>query len=433
LPASAGSSAGTGQDWTRWWSSFGDPALPPLIERALQASPTLAQAEARLRQARAQRDATAAALGPSVSLGASARTSRSEAQATSQAYELGPDASWEPDLWGGSRAGVAAADSNVRASVAGLASVRLALAAEVSLQVLQARGLQARLAIARRNLNSQQQTLNIARWRREAGLVTELDVQQAQASVSQTAAQIPSLVASLRQTEHALAVLTGQPVGSVRLVEGSLPHAPAALSFVMPAEVLRQRPDVVAAEAQLQAAAARVAQAQAQRLPSLTLGGSIGLSALRLSALGAGAGLASLAASARLPLFDGGRLQALVRVQDAAFHEARAAYQATVLGAIQDVEDNLMAIGQTHQQLEHLRTAAAASQAAARLAEQRYASGLIDFSAVLVAQRTQLSADDALATASTSLNTLHVRLFKALGGGWLPGEGPAVQRSEAAP
>lgn len=420
----AGASAAAPVEWARWWSAFADPELPRLIEQALQASPTLAQAEARLRQARAQRDAAQAATGPVLSAGGSSRASQAEGRPLSRSIELGLDASWEPDLWGGARQGVAAAEASARASAASLAATRLALAAEVALQVLQARGLQARLAIAQRNLENQQQTLRIVQWRREAGLVTDLDLRQAESSAAQTEAQIPALRTALRQAEHTLATLGGAPAGGLRLSAAPIPAAPAMLSVAMPAEVLRQRPDVVAAEAGIEAAAARVAQAQAQQRPNLNLGGSIGLSALSVSGLGTGAGLATLAASVTLPLFDGGRLAALERVQRAAWDEAREAYRATLLAALQDVEDNLVAIGETRRQIDRLQVAAQASAAAARLAKQRYASGLIDFSAVLLAQRTQLGSEDTLALAQATLNNLHVRLFKALGGGWLPGDGP---------
>ena len=419
--------------WRTWWASFGDAQMTFLIEQALQASPSLAQAESRLRQARARQDVSVAAIGAPVTATGSGRASRQEGLAATHSVSIGLDASWEPDLWGAVRADIRAASASVRGSQASLAGARLAIAGEVALQALQARGLQERLAIARLNLANQQQTVRIVGWRREAGLATDLDVQQALASAAQTEAQIPVLQTALRQAEHALATLTGQPAGSVWLTEGPQPRPPASLSLALPADVLRQRPDVAAAQAGVEAAAARVVQARASRLPSLALGGSIGLSALRGSSLGPGAGVASLAASVSLPIFDSGRREAQVRVQDAALDEARGAYRAAVLAALQDVEDNLVALARTQQQLGHLEAAATAAQAAARLAEQRYASGLVDFPTVLGAQRTQLAAEDARASGRTSFNTLHVRLFKALGGGWLPDEAPPPREPDETP
>jgi NodT family efflux transporter outer membrane factor (OMF) lipoprotein len=423
--------ASTPTPLTRWWDRFGDPILSTQVERALRASTDIETAAARLRQARAQRDLSAAALAPTVSAGASAQASRSEGRPATEQYRIGVDASWEPDLWGGTSATVEAAEAAAQASAATLAATRLAVAAEAALNVLQWHGLLARLAIAQANLASQEQTLQIVQWRAQAGLVTQLDVEQARTAVEQTRAQIPALQTGVGQTLNALAVLAARAPGSLQRelasAEGAVqPEAPADLALAMPAEVLRQRPDVRAAERQLAAAAARVEAADTARLPSLNLGGSIGISALSLGALGPGAGVASLAASVNLPLLDGGRIRAQVRVQEAAQAEAAASYRATVLGALQDVEDTLVALRGTREQLASQRQAAAAARTAATLAEQRYRSGLVDFQNVLQTQRARLSADDGVATTLTSLNTLHVRLYKALGGGWTANDDPEL-------
>ncbi len=433
----AAGTAGSGPDATRlsaWWERFADPAMGPLIQQALAGSTDIAGATARLRQARAQRDISASAGWPSVGSSASSQVSVAEGRSSARHAALGLDASWEPDLWGGTAAAAAASDFNLRASTATLAQTRLAIAAETALQLLQWRGTQARLQIARENLASQQRTLQIAQWRLEAGLVSNLDVEQARAAVAQTEAQIPALRQTAEQTLHTLAVLTGQPPGRLTIADGPVPSAPPGLSLALPAEVLRQRPDVQAAEARVRAAAQGVRQSQADRLPSLKLGGSIGLSALSLAALGSGAGVASLAASISLPVFDAGRGAALVEAQRGAFDEATAAYRAAVLAALQDVEDTLVALQATQDQIGSQQRALAAARAAAALSEQRYAGGLIDFTTVLQNQRTRLSADDALAVSRTSLNTLHVRLYKALGGGWLPEEpGAASNHVEPRP
>jgi NodT family efflux transporter outer membrane factor (OMF) lipoprotein len=296
----------------------------------------------------------------------------------------------------------------------------------VALTLLQLRGTQAREAIAQRNLASQEQTLQIVVWRHEAGLVTQLDVDQARTAVAQTRAQIPALQGSATQAMNALAVLTGRAPGALHAElhahgdSTSGPAAPPDLALALPAEVLRQRPDVQAAEQLLAAADARVEQADAGRLPSLSLGGSIGLSALTVSGLGSGAGVASLLASVSLPVLDGGRLRAQVGQQAAARDEAALAYRATVLAALQEVEDSLVALAATREQATALQAALASATSAATLAEQRYRSGLVDFQNVLLSQRTRLSAEDSLAANATSLATTHVRLYKALGGGWTP-------------
>lgn len=417
-----------------WWARFGDPALGPLIAQALQDQTDIAAAAARLRQARAARDLAAAQQRPSLGGSASAQASGSEGRATTETYRAALDASWEADLWGAGAAGVQAAEATLQARGLTLAHTRISIAAEVALNLLQLRGAQAREAIAQDNLASQQQTLQIVLWRFEAGLVTQLDVEQARTAVAQTEAQIPALRSSAAQAMNALAVLTGRAPGALhaQLQAGSDaasgPAAPPDLAVAIPAEVLRQRPDVQAAERTLAAAEARVQQADAGRLPSLSLGGSIGLSALSLGGLGSGAGVASLLASVSLPVLDGGRLRAQVGQQAAARDEAAATYRATVLAALQEVEDTLVALAAAREQAVALQSALASASSAAALAEQRYRSGLVDFQNVLLSQRTRLSAQDSLAANTTTLATTHVRLYKALGGGWTPDMPPEPAR-----
>ena len=236
---------------------------------------------------------------------------------------------------------------------------------------------------------------------------------------------MPALESSLAQTRHALAVLAGQPPAALdaALADAApVPQAPADLVLAIPAQTLRQRADVRAAEARIGAALARVSQADAARYPSLRISGNLGLSAATLGALTGGASVANaLLASISVPLFDGGAARAQVRVQEAALEQARIGYEATVLTALQDVEDALVALQGDRERLAHLQAAAGAAANADLLARQRYQSGLIDFPTVLDTQRTLLSAQDGVASAQASLATDHVRLYKALGGGWVPG------------
>jgi NodT family efflux transporter outer membrane factor (OMF) lipoprotein len=404
-----------------WWGRFGDPALAPLIEQALLSQTDIATAQARLRQARAQRSLAAGGLAPRLGAGGSARAGLSEGRDSTESYGASLDASWEVDLWGAGAAGVRAADATLRASELTLAHTRVLIAAEVATTLLELRGTQAREAIARRVLASQQQTLQIAQWRLDAGLVTSLDVAQARTGVEQTRASLPGLTGSALQSMNALAVLTGRAPGALQAglsTPVALPAAPADLAVSIPAEVLRQRPDVQAAERRWAAAAERVGEADAARLPSLSLGGSVGLSALSLGALGSGAGVASLLASVSVPVLDGSRTRAQVRLQEAARDEAGAAWRATVLAALQEVEDALVSLRSARERLVAEQAAVEAARTAATLAEQRWRSGLVDFANVLQTQRTQLSAEDGLASTNTTLATAHVRLIKALGGGW---------------
>ena len=252
---------------------------------------------------------------------------------------------------------------------------------------------------------------------------TSLDVEQARAAAEQTSAQIPVLDGTLAQTASSIAVLTGRAPGALPELTaagtGDAPVAPDAIALAIPADTLRQRPDIRRAEAQVRAAAARTTQADAQRFPSFTLSGNIGLSALTLGALGASSsGVAALLAGVSMPIFNGGALKARVEAQDAALQAAGAAYQGSVLTALKDVEDSLVALRGALQRRDTLQRAVEAAGNASLIARVRYQGGVIDFQTVLDTQRTQLSTQDSLAAARTDVATAQVRLVKALGGGW---------------
>ncbi|WP_310567966.1 efflux transporter outer membrane subunit [Hydrogenophaga sp.] len=434
VPAQWSAASGSAQPTAlaQWWQRFDDPQLTALVAQALQANTSVKSAQAALRQARAQRDAQAAANGPSISASASAQRSQNGNADGSNRFQTGFDARWEPDLFGGNRATLDAAEAGARAAQTGLADVQVSLAAEVAVAYIELRGLQARLDIASRNLATQQETLQITRWRAQAGLASSLDLEQAIAATEQTRAQIPALQTSVAQSLNALAVLTGQVPGALQATlgrTGAIPAAPADLALAFPAETLRQRPDVRSAEHQVSAALARVSAADAARYPSFQLSGSLGLSALTLGTLTDGASvLRSVLASVSVPLFDGGALRAQVQAQQAALDQARAAHEAAVLGALQDVEDALAALRGDREKLVRQQAAADAATNAELLARQRYQSGLIDFRTVLDTQRSRLSTQDSVASTQATLSADHVRLYKALGGGWTPADTTAATR-----
>lgn len=404
-----------------WWQRFGDPALTGLIERALAANTSIASAQAALRQSRALAQVQQARLGPDVGVSGSAQRSRTAAQGSGNSFRAGFDASWEPDVFGGQRAARDAAAQDAEVSAASLGDVQVSVAAEVAQTYITLRSTEQRLAIARENLASQEETLRITQWRVQAGLATSLQSEQARAAVEQTRAQIPALQTSLALARHQLALLTGRTVAEFTLAEGgALPQPADDLALAFPADTLRQRPDVRAAEARVAAAAQRVLQADAARYPSFGLSGSLGLSALTLSGLGSGAVVSSLLTSVSMPVFDGGALRVQGEAQRAAFDQAREAHRSTVLVALKDVEDALVTLQGDRERLARLREAADAANNAALLARQRYASGLVDFQTVLETQRTQLSAQDNVAASQADVASDHVRLYKALGGGWTP-------------
>jgi NodT family efflux transporter outer membrane factor (OMF) lipoprotein len=440
VPAAWTASASTGAtpaapagSLAAWWSRFGDDTLTALISQALVANTDVASAQAALRQSRALADVSAARLGPSVDASGSAQRTRSQSLGTTNTFRTGFDASWEPDVFGGNRAARNAAELSAQQSAASLGDVQVSIAAEVAITYLTLRSTEARLAIAQTNLASQQETLQIAQWRVQAGLATSLESEQARAAVEQTRAQVPTLQKSLAQTRHQLALLTGRTVEQLGVPAGGpLPAAPADLALSFPAQTLRQRADVRAAELRVSAAAQDLVQADAARYPSFNLSGSLGLSALTLGGLtGGGAAVGSLLASVSVPIFDGGAAKAQVRAQQAVLDQAREAHRGAVLTALKDTEDALVALARDRERLASLRNAAEAAANAALLATQRYASGLVDFQTVLETQRSQLSAQDNVASASADVVADHVRLYKALGGGWQPDAAVAAHDTPA--
>ena len=406
----------------RWWERFDDPQLTALVAQALEANASLRSARAALAQARALRDVQAAGLMPSLDASASAQRARPAGGDTANRFQAGLDAGWELDVFGGRRAAVQAAEADTRAAQESLAATQVSLAAEVALTYIDMRGLQSRLAIAHSNLAAQAETLQLAGWRVQAGLASSVDLEQARAATGQTASQIPALESSIEQAQHALAALTGRAPQALRspLAEARpVPQPAATLALSIPAETLRQRPDVRRAEQQVAAALARVSQADAARYPGFRLGGTLGLSALTLGGLNSGAAVFdSLLAGVSVPLFDGGAARAQVRAQEAALEQARAGYESVVLAALQEVEDALVALGKDRERAARLREAAEAAANAALLAQQRYASGLIDFQVVLDTQRTLLATQESVAITGANVGADHVRLYKALGGGW---------------
>lgn len=401
-----------------WWQDFQDPVLNQLVTQALQANTRIRAAQATLQQARAERDISQAGASPSLSLGASARLSETAAS-TQRNFSTSLDARWEADLFGRQQQAIAAAQADAQAASIDLRDVQVSIAAEVVLAYIQLRAAQSQETIARQNLSSQEQTLQLTQWRAQAGLASALEVDQALSSVAQTAAQLPLLRASHQRASNSLAVLTGQRPGdlsSLLFEPRPVPIAQLALADALPAQVLRQRPDVRSAEWRIQAALARLGQVQAARYPSFNLSGSLSLNALNLLDLLSGSLARSVLGAWSLPIYDGGASEGRVRAQAASLERARADYQATVLRALQEVDDALTASQQNQLRLTHLNNAALAAQRAATLAQQRYASGLIDFQTVLQTQRSVYNAQDSAATAQATLSADRVRLIKALGG-----------------
>ena len=422
--ASGDAAAQPAGDLSRWWETLGDRTLTELVEQALVANPDLRIAQSRLRQARAQRGLARIDFLPSIDGAVTAGTSKTTGSDTRESYTAGLDASWEIDVFGATRQAVSAAQADVEAREASLHDTQVSLAAEVALGYVDLRSYQARLSISRSSLARQEETLDLTRWRAQAGLTSDLDVQQARANLEQTRAQIPSLETALAQTEHALATLVGQPPSAMHEVlasEGSIPSVPDTVAVGIPADTLRQRPDVRAAERRLVAAIARLGEAKAARFPTFRLSGALGTSGPSIGdMLGAETVARSLLGSLTAPLFYRGRIRRQIEIQSEAQEQALVGYESTVLAALEEVENAIVSLANARRRRVSLEAAAEASRVAAELARQRYTTGLTSYQTVLDTERTVLSAEDGLESSKADGASALVRLYKALGGGWTP-------------
>ncbi len=428
----------TAPDLGRWWHNLGDPLLSDIVRQALDANLDLRNAQARLREARARRAVALAGFFPAVDASGSRSRSQSSRETgsgmTRELYSGSLDASWKLDVFGGTRRGFEAAEADFESSLAELHAAQVTVAAEAALSYVEMRALQERLRIARDNLASQTETLQLTQWRAQAGLVDSQDVAQARSNREQTRSQIPLLETSLAETQHSLEILLGKQPGSLRArldVEAGLPAVPERIAAGIPADTLRQRPDIRAAERALAAETARVGVAEAARYPSFNISGSIGLEALTFRALGGGdAGTSSLLAGITVPIFEAGRLKNQVEIQDAVREQALVAYEKAVLTALQEVENALVSLTRSRERAQALGDATDAARSAADMARLRYGSGLIDFQSVLDTERSVRTIEDSLASARADGVLALIRLYKAMGGGWSPQTGTAPTRKD---
>lgn len=411
---------------TRWLQWMDDPRLEQLMAEALAGAPDLRTARARLQESRARADLALSVPGPSLDASTSAARSRTSRAAgvggTGNVFDAGFDASWEIDLFDRQHFGIEAAQADLRASEADLDDARVTLLAEVARLYSAIAVLQVRVEVAQRALDSQAGIARTADWRASAGTGSRLDALQAKAVADQTRAQIHALINTQAQTRQALAVLAGKTPEALdaRLADAlPVPRVPDRLAIGIPADTLRQRADVRAAEAQLLAGFARSEEARAAMMPTLILSGTLGLQALSLGALTGGqAGVASLGAAFAGPIYDSGSRLAQWHIQNAIQQQAAVAYEQTVLNALSDVEAALVALRSAQARADALTASVDAAREAARLAGISHDAGLVDFDTVLNAQRTLQTVEDSLAVAQGDALAALIRLYKGLGGGW---------------
>ncbi|MBI1686439.1 efflux transporter outer membrane subunit [Caulobacter hibisci] len=412
-----------------WWKAFGDPTLDALVTQALSTNLDLEIAVARVDEARALfKDARLDAAPRVTATGTYAAADQQQPTSNGQrvygdTYQAGFDAAWELDLFGRVRRGVQAASAEAGAAQADLRDAQVTVAAEVARNYLELRGAQARLAVARRNLETQRETLRLTRVRFEAGAGGAIDVASAEARLKATESVIPELVTAETRANYRLAVLTGQRPGTLNAQLKPRAQDPAPLVTALPigdaSQFLRRRPDVQAAERRLAAQTAKVGVATADLFPRVRVSGFVGFLTGSASGFGNSASQAwSVAPSVSWPALDLGGAHARLKAAEARNDAALAAYDKAVLTAIEDLETALVSYRQRQARLASLTDQAAASRRAAELARIQYKEGGIDFLVLLDAERTLLGAEDALTVAETGVNTDVVAIYKALGGGW---------------
>lgn len=416
----------------QWWHGLEDERLSGLIERALSANLELAAARERMRESRALLRAAGAALGPNVAAHARyERQRRSEigsipisSQREDDFFELGFDASWELDLFGGLERARDAARAEHEARAADAFALRLSLCAELARQYVEACGAGERLALLRESIASQSEALELLEARTIAGLSGELDLVRARAQLQDTQARAPELASALALRAHALAVLLGATPGepALELREPAPIPVPSELPRAgLPSELLARRPDLVRAERELAAESARIGVAQAELYPRVALEAALGARASELGDLGtSGARYWSIGPLLSLPLFNGGALRAGVEAARARAEQAALAYRQLALVALREVEDAFAARDAQRERADWLAQSAASAERSLALASELYERGLEDYLAVLDARRASIEARDALAQSRVQFALEHIALCKALGGGWEP-------------
>lgn len=427
----------TVEDLTRWWGNFDDPVLDQLVAQATTANLDLVQAVARLRQAREALVISRSQLFPGISgSGGYSRTEAIRGGGTtftlpdgtvtttggggSSNFTLGLDASYQADLFGGIRRDVEASRAQYEAAGFDYATTLLSVQSELVRNYVLARAYQAQLDNAQANLAIQDDNLEIAGFRVQAGLVSSVDEEQARASRAQTAASIPQIEQQYNAAVSRIGVLTGQAPGALRQFMAPvrpIPHGPESVGAGIPANVLRQRPDVRSAERRLAAATAQIGIAQAQLFPALNISGSLDTRASNLGSLfdtitgGLFAGISQA-------IFNAGRLNAQVRSSRAAADGAFAAYKQTVLTAMEDVENAIVALQSAQERERQYTIAHDAANASAILARSQYRTGLTDFTTLNTQEAALISARNGLVQARSDKATALISLYTALGGGW---------------
>jgi NodT family efflux transporter outer membrane factor (OMF) lipoprotein len=432
-----------------WWATFHDVELDSLIDRAVRSNLDLQMAQARLRQARAVRGGRVADFAPQVDVaGSSLRQLQSRNQPFFGAlalppnfpfeynvYQVGFDASWEIDLFGGKRRALEAATADWQGAMEARNDALVSLLAEVARNYVELRGGQQRLQIAQRDVRLQTEAWELTRARFQSGLATELDLTREAALLAAQQATIPPLETTVRVAMYGIAVLLAQSPGDLVAELSSVaqvPPSPPQVPIGLPSDLLRRRPDVRLAERQLAAQTARIGVAKSEWFPKFSLTGDFGSESVSTGNWFAPASrFWSIGPSVQWHLLDFGRVRAQVQAQTAVQEEALANFQKTVLISLREVEDALLAYAQEQIRHRALAEEVANDRRSLDMANSLYAAGRVNFLDVLDVRRSLYQSEDQLAAADQSVSLDLIALYKALGGGWpepVPGVKPGVKQ-----
>lgn len=418
-------------DLARWWSVFHDPKLDSLIQMAVSQNLTLREAGYRILQARAARAIVAGNLLPQQqdAFGAGARNAASISAANTQfltrrfydQWDAGFNLAWELDFWGRFRRAIEAADADLDASVANYDQVVVTLLGDIASTYVEIRTLQTRIELIRENVKLQRETYIIADARFRGGQVSELDVDQSVSTLSQIEAAIPQLQLQQREASNRLCVLLGMPPADLRslLGEGPIPDAPAEVVVGIPADLLRQRPDLRRAEREIQAQSARVGIATSELFPHIGITGTLDYSAEHFDKLFGPRSLqGGIGPSFRWNILNYGRLLNGIRLQDAKLAERIVSYQNQVLTANAEAENGIARFLRGRERVAWLKRSVDAAQKAVKIAVTQYKGGIIDFNWVSIIQQNLVNQQELLAQAEGDTTQGLVETYRALGGGW---------------
>jgi len=416
---------------SEWWSVFNDETLNGLIEKAATNSPDLKIAAERIEEAAALNGVAKsywypqiAAEGNITSLRASEAVYSTLPPGKNKAtyYSIGGSMGWELDLWGHVRRLVESSRASMQATIEAYRDTMVILYGEIAYQYIQVRTLQNRIELTRQSIRLQEETLQMTSDRNKAGLSPDLDLYQAKMNLAQSRAAIPPLRIALAKATHRLAVLVGDEPASLRELmqvdKSKIPVPPEEIAVAVPADVMRQRPDVRAAERRLAAQTALIGVKKAELYPTLTLPGTLRIEAYSAGDLDGDALSYGFGPGLRWNLFSGGRIRAEIKAEESRSRQAYIGYKQTILRALEDVENSMVSIREERLRVESLRDAVTASGKSLDLVKDLYKAGLTDFQNVLATEQAYMHNRDKLSAAEGNIAAYTVQLYKALGGGW---------------